>query len=98
MTDEDLIHFYSAANGAANSRIAHRVALRAVYERGREDLLALIRKECAVDDNGDPVGAQPEQGWETGYCAGVRTVYRLIKQRAAPLASEAEAGKGGANG
>lgn len=60
-----------------------------VYERGREDVLALIRKDCSVDDNGDPVGARPTSDWEAGLCAGIRMVYRILK-RAAPLASEAK--------
>ncbi len=37
------------------------------------------------DENGDPVGAQPEPGWETGFAAGVRLCYRILKGRLADL-------------
>ena len=36
---------------------------------------------CNLDANGDPVGAQPETPWEVGYSAGLRHVYRVLKQR-----------------
>ena len=94
MTDEDLVVVYDEVyedveDDSWDARIAHRAALRSVYERGRADDLATIRKDCSVDDNGDPVGAKPNSDWEEGYCAGIRTVYRTL-QRAAPLASEAK--------
>lgn len=49
-----------------------------------EALLAQIRNECCVDENGDPVGAQPENGWENGYAAGVRHVYRILNDAVIP--------------
>ena len=36
---------------------------------------------CNMDADGDPVGAQPETDWEKGYAAGLRHVYRVLKQR-----------------
>src|SRR3990167_305025 len=49
-----------------------------------EDALTVLRRELQVDENGDGVsGADPLPGWETGYCAGIRTAYRALK-RAAP--------------
>lgn len=45
------------------------------------DILAWARKEFAVDTNGDPFGAQPEAGWETGYAAGIRCFYRVLRDR-----------------
>lgn len=49
-------------------------------ETAEPDLLAQLRKECSIDEYGDPVGAQPERGWETGYAAGIRTIYRILKK------------------
>lgn len=42
---------------------------------------------CNMDENGDPVGAEPEGPWETGYAAGLRTVYRMLKARGITLPS-----------
>ena len=50
----------------------------------RDAVLAFLRAELNVDEDGDPVGAQPEAGWETGYCSGIRHVYRALKGNAAP--------------
>ena len=41
-----------------------------------------------TDENGDPVGAQPESQWEEGYAAGIRYVYRVMKGRGVPLPQE----------
>lgn len=38
-----------------------------------------------LDANGDPVGAQPQDGWEKGYCAGLRFAYRTLKARGVAL-------------
>ncbi len=38
-----------------------------------------------VDENGDPIGAQPETPWEKGYCAGLRFAYRVLKSRGIAL-------------
>lgn len=38
-----------------------------------------------MDENGDPVGAQPETSWEQGYCDGLRYAYRVLKQHGVPL-------------
>ena len=38
-----------------------------------------------TDENGDPVGAQPETQWEQGYAAGIRYVYRVMKGRGVQL-------------
>ena len=52
------------------------------------DVLAVIF--CNMDANGDPVGAQPEPGWEEGYAAGLRYVYRRLKSSGIPLPSVSE--------
>jgi hypothetical protein len=52
-------------------------------------MLAYLRAELKVDENGDPVGAQPSTVWEDGYCAGVRYVYRILKIVAPPQHVEA---------
>ena len=49
---------------------------------------ALAEAFCNMDENGDPVGAQPEPGWETGYAAGLRTAYRTLKAHGIPLPSQ----------
>ena len=42
--------------------------------------LEILRRELQLDDNGDNTcGAEPLPGWETGYCAGLRTAYRTLK-------------------
>lgn len=51
-------------------------------------LLEIIRHNESVDDNGDPVGAKPDIGWETGYAAGVRCVYRFLKSARDAVPSE----------
>lgn len=38
-----------------------------------------------MDSNGDPIGAQPETPWETGYAAGLRYAYRVLKERGVDL-------------
>ena len=55
----------------------------------RDEMLAYLRAELKVDENGDPVGAQPSTVWENGYCAGVRYVYRILKIVAPPQRAEA---------
>ena len=49
----------------------------------RNAVLALLRHELQLDENGDSnCGVQPLPGWETGYCAGLRTAYRALKGHA----------------
>ena len=57
------------------------LALRGLQD-SRGAVLAFIRKEFAADDNGEPVGALPPPGWETGYCAGIRSIYLALKETA----------------
>jgi len=47
-------------------------------------ILEVIRYNEAVDENGDPVGVEPETQWEVGYAAGVRCIYRFLKKAAGP--------------
>ena len=58
------------------------------------DVLAVLRRELQLDENGDNVcGADPLPGWETGYCAGLRTAYRTLKNAAElPQATDGPAG------
>ena len=45
-----------------------------------EAALAFLRRDLQIDENGDNAsGAAPQPGWETGYCAGIRTAYRALK-------------------
>ena len=64
----------------------HEHALAAVRDlalagrRARDEALASLRRKLQLDENGDNVcGAEPLPGWETGYCAGLRTAYRALK-------------------
>lgn len=58
---------------------AIRAALEAPSARGdNAELLAIIRHNESVDENGDPVGAKPETKWEEGYAAGIRCLYRFL--------------------
>ena len=44
------------------------------------DALSVLRRELQLDENGDSTcGVEPLAGWETGYCAGLRTAYRILK-------------------
>ncbi len=55
----------------------------------RDAALEVLRRELQLDDNGDSFfGVAPLPGWETGYCAGLRTAYRALKN-AAPQVAEA---------
>lgn len=56
------------------------------------DILTWARKEFVVDTNGDPFGAQPLAGWETGYAAGIRCFYRVLRDRYTPSHSGVEEG------
>ena len=56
------------------------------YSHGRRDglegILSFLRRDLQVDENGDNAcGAEPMAGWETGYCAGLRTAYRALAQQ-----------------
>ena len=45
------------------------------------NLMAKIRTDQGVDENGDPaLDALPAPGWETGYAAGIRSIYLLLKE------------------
>ena len=44
-----------------------------------EKFMAQMRKNYSIDKNGDPVGAEPDVGWETGYAAGIRCFYRTLR-------------------
>ena len=44
-----------------------------------EKFMAQMRKNYSIDKNGDPVGAKPDVGWETGYAAGIRCFYRILR-------------------
>ena len=44
-----------------------------------EKFMAQMRKNYSIDKNGDPVGAKPDAGWETGYAAGIRCFYRTLR-------------------
>ena len=57
------------------------------------EAMAFLRQELQLDHNGDNAsGAAPLAGWETGYCAGLRTAYRALKnhKKAAPLSPKSE--------
>ena len=48
----------------------------------RNDALAFLRITLQLDENGDnDCGAAPQEGWETGYCAGLRAAYRALKDK-----------------
>lgn len=84
------------SNGEDDST-AYPAALRGAAQAGKEDvtwdgltlvtshfprdLMAHIRHNYTVDDNGDPSDpdAQPESEWEIGYAAGVRSMFRDLK-------------------
>src|SRR3990167_8990006 len=52
-------------------------------ESSREAVLAVLRSRLRLDENGDDAnGIKPQPGWETGYCAGIRTAYRVLKNNA----------------
>ena len=43
--------------------------------------MAQIRTDQEVDENGDPSpDALPSPGWETGYAAGIRSIYLFLKE------------------
>ena len=55
-------------------------AASAERETTLKEILSTIRRECSVDDNGDPpLDGKPEPGWEDGCAAGTRMCYRTIK-------------------
>ena len=58
-----------------------------------EKFMAQMRKNYSIDKNGDPVGAQPDAGWETGYAAGIRCFYRILRDIYAAASPENREGK-----
>lgn len=56
------------------------------------DPLELLRAELKLDENGDNAcGVEPGPGWENGYCAGLRTAYRTIKNAAPQAVADVKA-------
>ena len=54
--------------------------MHTVYET-ISTLMAQIRTDQEVDENGDPSpDALPSPGWETGYAAGIRSIYLFLKE------------------
>ena len=81
------------------SEIAEAIRWKNVPEEQRIQE-AFAAAFCNMDENGDPVGAQPEGPWETGYAAGLRTVYRTLKARgiALPSSQPQDTAAGGEHG
>lgn len=76
----------------AAERRAQREGMSANEVVLSEKFMAQMRKNYSIDKNGDPVGAKPNAGWETGYAAGIRCFYRTLRDiyAAAPKEQEEE--------
>ena len=80
-----------------NAARPHRARAVPEEQRIQEAFAAAF---CNMDENGDPVGAKPDGPWETGYAAGLRTVYRTLKARgiALPSSQPQDTAAGGEHG
>ena len=101
MTDEELLKVYNVKfvkvydvkfeempYDEPEEQTAHVAALRAVYERGREDGARAQRNDYTV--LAAHSGATTHREWHSSVGAWLYPGDSIVEQRAAPLASEAE--------